>query len=99
MKAKKFMNVDLIFVKAIINKMPNELDLHDFIQIFSKQFERAYINLLNNYKNKSIRTTHAQIAINLRKNMDDLKIRKGEDIKSQSIFGNKVPNKKWTRVD
>lgn len=99
MKAKKFMNVDLKSVKAIIDKMPNEFDSHDFIQIFSKQFGSAYIDLLNNYKNKSIQTTHAQIAINLRKNMDDLKIRKNEDVKSQSIFGNNVPNKKWTKVN
>ncbi len=101
MKNQKFMNVvELEDIKGIIKKkIPHQFDSHDFIQFFLKNFESAYINLLNKYKNKSIRTTQAQIAINLRKNMKDLKIIKNEEIKSKSIFGKNVLNKKWTRID
>jgi ABC-type transporter MlaC component len=100
MKTQKFMNVEIEAIKKIIkSKLPTHFDSHDFIQVFSKEFESAYIELLNKYKNKSIRTTHAQIAINLRKSMNDLKIIKSDDTKSKSIFGNNVANKKWTKVD
>lgn len=100
MKTRKFMNVPLDSVKKLIeNKLPNEFDSHDFIQIFSKDYESAYIEILNKYKKNSIRTTHSQIAINLRKNMEELNIKKNIEIKSDSIFGNNVPNKKWIKTN
>ena len=69
------MNVPLDSVKKLIeNKLPNVFDSHDFIQIFSKEYQGAYIELLNKYKKNSIKTTNSQIGINLRKNKEELNI-------------------------
>ena len=80
---------------VIINQLDNEFDSHQFIKCFAKKFEPEYIDFLSNYK--SHKTVHSHIALGLAKYADALGINKGIDVLSESVFGNEVPNKKWSK--
>lgn len=97
MTIEKFIINNLDDVKIINAKQLNsEFDSHQFIKCFAKKFESEYINYLANYE--SHRSVHSQIALGLAKYAEELGIRKGtDDVLSESVFGNDVPNKKWSK--
>lgn len=102
MTIKDFFNdiENLKAIKEMIAKdLKNEFDSHDFIRVFQKKFEPDYVNFLNNYKLRLFRTVNAQIAINLLKNKEYLKIQNKGKVKIISVFGYNVKNEKWVKVN
>jgi hypothetical protein len=97
MTIENFIGQKIDDLKAIItNQLGNEFDSHEFIRCFAKKFESEYINFLANYE--SHKSVHSHIALGLAKYAEDLGIRKGaDDVSSESVFGNDVPNKKWSK--
>lgn len=100
MSVEKFIKHELPTVKAMIsNQLENEFDSHKFIKCFAKKFEPEYSQFLAKYNDNNHRTVHSQIATSLAKYADELGIKKEEDdVFSESVFGNDVPNKKWSKI-
>lgn len=93
-------NIDVVI--AIIDKLDDEFDSHDFIPKFAERFEQEYVRLLYKYINSSPFTTlHSQIAQSLGKNQDALGISKVDDGRvheSNNIFNNITPCALWRKV-
>ena len=98
MTIENFIGQNIDDVKSVIVKqLDNGFDSHQFIKCFSKKFESEYINFLASYE--SHRTVNSHIALGLAKHAEKLGIKKGsDDVTSESVFGNDVSNKKWTKV-
>ncbi|TGD58964.1 hypothetical protein [Flavobacterium humi] len=98
MKTNDLINENLDTIKCIIKTSPNDkFDSHEFIKVFAKKFEPQYVTLLARYKRNTHRIVHAQIALNLAKNMDYLEIEKNGKVISETVFGLNNPNKLWNK--
>jgi ABC-type transporter MlaC component len=98
MKTNDFMNANLEAIKDIIKKMPNDtFDSHEFIKVFKKIYEPQYVGLLKLYTKQQHRIVHAQIALNLVKNMVYLDINKNGKVLSETVFGFNNPNELWNK--
>lgn len=98
MKTNDFMNANLETLKKMIEDLLNDaFDSHDFIKAFAKENEYQYVSLLGQYENEPHRIVHSQIARNLLKNKDYLKIEKNGNNISKSVFGFNNPNALWNK--
>lgn len=98
MKTNDLINENSDTIKLIIKELPNhKFDSHEFIKVFAKKFDPQYITLLALYEKNQHRIVHAQIALNLSKNMDYLEIEKNGKVISETVFGLDNPNKFWNK--
>lgn len=76
-------------------------DSHDFIEQFSKDFEKEYVEMLFEKKeatNGIFRTTHAEIGRFLSKNQTALGILSKKKITSLNIKGYLSDNQEWQKL-
>ena len=85
-------------IADIVSIMDYEFDSHQFINSFVKKYPTSYGYLLIKYDD--VTSTHSQIANFLRNNAKDLQIEEDANKeKSNSIFGNEVPNAHWRKIN
>lgn len=87
--------------EIVRNEMPDEFDSHKFILKFLKMYAVSYALLL--IKHNEVKGAHSQLSNFLSRNAKKLKIERvykedPEDEKSNSIFGNEVPNAHWRKI-
>lgn len=95
MTVHEFMLTNLIPIKKIINQMPRPFDSHTFIQLFSKEFQVEYVQLLTTYDEKPFIKIHQQIGKFLSENQTELNIKSNGKILSANIFGEQSENEQW----
>jgi len=99
MKARKLIKSNLNAIKnCIISDMPNKFDSHEFIRRFAKMYENQYVSFLSAYKKNHHRKVHAQIALGLVENMENLYIKKVGKVESKNVFGISTENQEWIKV-
>jgi len=87
--------------KGIIDSLGTEFDSHDFIEQFSIEHEREYVELLCENKdsvNGIFRIVHAKIGRFLSDNVSVLKIQKDGKASSRTVKGYKSANQRWKKV-
>lgn len=100
MTIDQFIKRKLPTLKLMIeNELKSEFDSHEFIRHFSRKYELDYVDFLSNYKVKPFRTVNSQIATSLSKYADELGVKKGDEVFSESVFGLDVPNKNWIKTN
>lgn len=89
------MSFNLIPIKEIINQIPRPFDSHTFIQIFSREFQKEYVQLLTAYEEEPFIKVHNQIGKFLSENQIELNIKSNGKILSVNIFGEQSQNEQW----
>ena len=95
MSVPQFMSANLISIKEIINQIPRPFDSHTFIQLFSKEFQQEYVQLLTAYETEPFVKVHAQIGKFLSENQLELSIKSNGKVLSANIFGEQSENEQW----
>lgn len=95
MSVPQFMSANLIPIKESINKIPRPFDSHTFIQLFSKEFQQEYVQLLAAYEKEPFIKVHAQIGKFLSENQIELGIKSNGKVLSANIFGEQSENEQW----
>ena len=100
MSIEEFMKMNIVTINDIINgKLENEFNSHEFIQKFSKEFEKQYIEFLYQYcKRGAFQAVHSQIAIFLSEYSTKLNIEKTQPVESINIFGDKDKIQGWRKM-
>lgn len=83
--------------RQIVERMKDEFDSHDFIQLYACAFPLSYLDTLWEYDGNAT-TANSQIAQHVDKMCNELGISKGEDVYSKNIRGNVTPCKLWTKI-
>ena len=95
MSVHQFMLTNLIPIKKIINQIPRPFDSHTFIQLFSKEFQKEYVQLLTAYDEEPFIKVHSQIGKFLSENQTELGIQSNGKVLSANIFGEQSENEQW----
>lgn len=95
MSVHQFMLNKITTVKEIINHLPRPFDSHTFIQIFSKEFQKEYVQLLTAYEEEPFIKVHSQIGKFLSENQEALSIKSNGKVLSANIFGEKTESEQW----
>ena len=95
MSVQKFMLEKKTPIKEIINNLPRPFDSHNFIQIFSKKFQKEYVQLLTAYDEEPFIKVHSQIGKFLSENQTELGIQSNGKVLSANIFGEETENEQW----
>jgi hypothetical protein len=82
-------------IKKIVNQMPRPFDSHNFIQIFSKEFQKEYVQLLTAYEEEPFIKVHRQIGKFLSEKQEELSISSNGKVLSANIFGEESENEQW----
>ena len=99
MTIAEFMSVKITTVQKIIVDFKDPFTSHEFIEKFSKKFEPAYIDFLNQYGKKgSFKIVHGQIARFLSVNSPILGIKKLGKFSSRTVFGDMDRIEKWEKI-
>lgn len=89
------MLTNLIPIKKIINQIQRPFDSHTFIQNFSKEFQKEYVELLTVYEEEPFIKVHSQIGKFLSENQEELSIKSNGKVLSANIFGEETENEQW----
>lgn len=88
--------------QKVIKELNPTFDTHDFIEKFSRNYEREYVEIIYKYYKKSARifmSAHAAIGKFLSDETQNLKIEKqSERVSSRNIKGYKSPNQRWRKL-
>jgi len=95
MSVHQFMLNKTTPIKEIINHLQRPFDSHDFIQVFSKEFQKEYIQLLTAYEEEPFIKVHSQIGKFLSENQEELGIKSNGKVLSANIFGEHTENEQW----
>jgi hypothetical protein len=95
MSVKKFMLEKETSIKEIINRLSKPFDSHTFIQTFSKEFQKEYVQLLTEYDEEPFIKVHSQIGRFLSENQAELGIQSNGKVLSANIFGEQSENEEW----
>jgi len=86
--------------QSIITALPIEFDTHDFIECFSRNFEREYVEIIHSQIDSNcgiFKSAHAEIGRFLSKNKSALNIKKDGIENSRNIKGYDSPNQGWEK--
>lgn len=95
MSVQKFMSDKKMSIKLLIDRLPKPFDSHSFIQKFSKEFQKEYVQLLTEYEEEPFIKVHSQIGKFLSENQTELCIQSNGKVLSANIFGELTENEEW----
>ena len=100
MSIRTFFEENIIVVTdEILREVNNVFTSHEFIQKFSKKFEREYIGFLHEHLGEgAFRQVHSEIARALSANEGKLNIEKTRRVLSKHIFGEEDEIQEWKKI-